>query len=322
MHRGVLGLLLVAMMAGCADAPTEAEEAADPFEDAPVEVTAETGAIRGVVFNDAIVPVDGATVILGSGDAARTTLSDDQGRFSFSKVEPGTHFLSISKPGHDEVQVAASVVAGIAEPPVVKVQIARLFAADPYMSQTSYQGHIQCSQAGIVYSSAPCITDWTSLVTGTVVPPGCQTSGCAPALRTIQSENRGFHEDVATGWQTLIWDMSWEPSAQGTSQNMGIVASQPELERCSCHNYMSYTSANPLRAQIDVGVDHPDSNSVDPELIPEEGHEQLYFFISIRRESVAPAVALEQDFQLFFSQFYYAPAPEGWSFINGDGNPF
>lgn len=279
MHLRLVGLLFIAMLAGCADEPTVAPETTDPFEDTPVEVTAETGAIRGVVVNDAIVPVAGALAVLGAGEGAMEATSDDQGRFFFSKIEPGTHFLSISKPGHESVQVSTEVVAGILEPAVVKVQLARLFAADPYMSQASYQGHIQCSQAGIVYSSAPCITDWTSLVTGTTVPPGCATSGCAPVLRTIQNENRGFHEDVGAGWQQLIWEMTWEPSAQGTSGNMGIVASQPELERCSCHNYMSYQSPSPLRAQIDVGVDHPDSNSVEPELIPAEGHPDPYFFI-------------------------------------------
>jgi hypothetical protein len=58
----------------------------------------------------------------------------------------------------------------------------------------------------------------------------------------------------------------------------------------------------------------------------------MSFFTSVRAPDgnvptgvgprLPPGVAIDQSFTVYYHQFYYAPAPEGWSFLAGDGNPF
>ena len=80
------------LLAGCSEAPAAAESD-DTFDDVDVQVSETTGAILGVVVNDAIVPVAGATVRVLNTDHEAT--SDEQGRFVFQGVAAGAHFLSL-----------------------------------------------------------------------------------------------------------------------------------------------------------------------------------------------------------------------------------
>ena len=74
----IAGLFLTGMLAGCSGTPSQ-EELDSTFDDVQVHVGDDTGAILGVVVNDAIVPVADATVAFVGQE--RATLTDDQGRF-------------------------------------------------------------------------------------------------------------------------------------------------------------------------------------------------------------------------------------------------
>lgn len=305
--------VLCVLAAGCSDAGTPVtDEGDEAFADIEVGVSATTGAILGVVVDGAVRPVAGATVAIVGQDREETT--DEKGRFAFGDVPAGPHFLKVTKPGHRDAQLGVDVVAGQERPALLRILLERLFSQDPYMQTIKHQGFMQCSQAGIVYGSAPCITDFTSLAL---------SPGAAPQLREVLTEERGWEVGLDAGWQTLLWEMTWVPSAQATSAQMGIVASFDRLNRTPSHNFMNVQSGNPLRAQIDLGIDHPTSAPGEPEMIPPEGLPNLYYFCSVRQDPwPVPAVAINQEFELFFSSFFYAPAPEGWSFLNGDEPPF
>ena len=111
---------------------------------------------------------------------------------------------------------------------------------------------------------------------------------------------------------------------------MGLVVSTYKPLRDPAHNFASVSSANPMRFQLDVGVDHPSSNSVEPELLPAEGMDQVSFFASARRDGdgvtcavlCPPGIAYEQRFEVVIHQFYYGLPKEGWSFVAGDKTPF
>lgn len=318
----VLSVLAAMVLAGCSSSggePTTNEP--DAFEDLPVEATATTGVIRGLVVDDRIVPVQGATVAITGANVERAAVSDAGGRFAFADLQPGTYFLRVSSLLHDEQQTSTEVVAGNSEPPIVKIQLTRKFSQEPFVEQLKHEGFIQCNQAGVYYGSAPCVTDFTGIVSGIVTPPGCTPAGCAPQLRTIQQENRGFHVAVGPGWQTLIWEMDWDETSD-TFSRLGITVSYNATQRPASHNYMSVGSEAPLRAQLDVGVDHEDSNDVEPDLLWPEGRPDLYYFVGVRTSGGVPAVAINQAFSLYAHFFYYGIPPEGWSFINGDPMPF
>jgi hypothetical protein len=319
-------LLLSALLAGCAEAtPPALSESA--FDDLDVQVTATTGAIRGVVVDERIVPIQGAKIAL-TGSVEQSATSDAQGRFTFSNLAPGVYFLAARASLHEPAQTSVDVIAGVAEPPITKLLLTRLFSQEPFVEQVKIDGFIQCNQAGIVYGSAPCITDFTGLggvgatLNGTV--PGCTPGGCAPQLRRVLTEQRGFRYAVGPGWQQIVQEMTWQESSD-TFSKMGITFSYNETQRIASHWYARSDSTSPLRMQIDVGVVHPDAQIPDgyPDRIPEEGHPDLYYFVGVRQDMFpVPAVAINQNFQVFSTAFYYGLPIEGWSIVNGDPLPF
>lgn len=317
-------LLSTAVLAGCAGGGDAEEAIPDPgFEDIDLQVTATTGAIRGIVVDERIVPIEGATVTATGTGFERSSETDAEGRFVFTGLQPGTYFLATTSLLHTGAQTSAEVVAGVAEPPLIRILLQRLFEQEPFIEAIKHDGFIQCNQAGVYYASAPCVTDFTSIVGPTLNGTGpCTASGCVPQLRQIQQEQRGFHAALGPGWQTLIWELTWTESSD-TFERMGLTVSYNVTQRCACHNYASVAGTNPVRVQIDVGVDHENSAGNEPELIPPEGRPDLYYFVGVRTGPTLPvALALNQQFQLFAHFFYYGIPPEGWSFIAGDEVPF
>lgn len=318
----VWALTLAVVLAGCAEEPAS-EEQADDFDDVDVRVSDTTGAILGVIVNDAIVPVADVTVALLNTE--RSTTTDETGRFVFDDVPAGSHFLQASKALHEPVQFSVDVVAGDDEPPITKVQINRLFQAEPYLSIIQNSGFFTCTQAGVpgyLYSSSPCHS----------VAPGadlCELGGAC------LDQQRDFHADVDAGWQTMVFEMTWEPSASGTSERMGIVVSTFKPERSGGHWFAEFESSAPLYGRLDCGTgetcqSHATASGEAPTAVPAAGMTDMSYFMSVRPSSdaacvlwcVPPGVAVDQQFDVWVSQFYYAPAPEAWSVINGDERPF
>ena len=324
-------LLLVTFVAGCsgdADPETAGDTQDDAaFEELGAKATAITGIIRGVVVDDRIAPIEGADITLTGADTNRSAVSDGEGRFAFADLQPGTYFLLASTLLHLESRTAVEVVAGVDEPPIAKLQLERRFSQEPFVEPYKYDGFIFCNQAGIVYGTAPCVTDFSGLASSDIPEAArpcvegvrcCTAAGCFPELRRVQSETRGFTQALGAGWQTLVWEMQWTETSDTFTQ-LGVTVSYNETERCACHNFASLGSESPFRLQIDLGVDHENSASAEPELIPPEGLPAMYFFVGVRD---GPAVAYSQQFDLFVHFFYYGVPPEGWSFTAGDSVPF
>jgi hypothetical protein len=147
----VLGVLL---LAGCADGnATEAEVLPEAFNE--VVVTSTTGAIRGIIISEAIVPIPDATVTLIATNTTQVTNQD--GAFVFSGLEPGSHFLSISKPGYFTMQTSTEVVPGVEDPPIVKVQLTIDIANQPFTELLQWAAFLQCGfSVPMVGSVNPC----------------------------------------------------------------------------------------------------------------------------------------------------------------------
>jgi hypothetical protein len=91
----------------------------------------------------AILPVPDASLMLNPGN--RSTTSDEQGRFGFEGLDPGTYFVSASKAGFTPVQSSAEVVAGDEEPPATMIRLLRLPGSDPFVVALQWEGFMQCS---------------------------------------------------------------------------------------------------------------------------------------------------------------------------------
>ncbi|HUR26109.1 MAG TPA: carboxypeptidase-like regulatory domain-containing protein [Candidatus Thermoplasmatota archaeon] len=311
-----LALLALAALAGCAGGGNadKVPSSADDFDDKGVTASATTGVLLGIVVDEAIRPIPVATVVVsGAGEATGTT--DELGRFAFGSLQPGTYFLKASAPQFTSSQSSAEVVAGDADPPVVRVQLTRLFTQAPYAETIKFDGYIACAYA--VGVSSTCANDYTRLLAGTV--PGCE-GGCLKQYNVSQQAGniREFRTDLGPGWTAIVMEEYWEPSVgpPASKGTMGFILSY--FNRTSTgHWWLQGSGPSPLRVQLDVGEHGPGEQGVD-DLIPPEGMRDLFVIFGAGDEDVA----VNQKFQFFQVNFYYVIPPEGWSFVNGDPMPF
>ncbi|MEA3137222.1 MAG: outer rane receptor for ferrienterochelin and colicin, partial [Thermoplasmata archaeon] len=144
----VAAVLSAALFAGCSssgDPPKDELTPAD-FEELELQATETKGLIRGVVVDDAIRPIAGATIDLRGGSSKATSKTSEEGLFGFDQLEPGTYFLQVSRLGFRTTQVSAEVVAGVKDPPILRVLMsADLAFVSPYFEQYTFDGFMECS---------------------------------------------------------------------------------------------------------------------------------------------------------------------------------
>lgn len=151
-------LLAGTLLAGCSGGASEGGEPAEPaFEELGLQATATTGVMRGVVVDEAIRPIAGAKVSL-TGGTERETTTGAEGIFGFSGLQPGPYFVQVAKPGFVTAQASAEVVAGVAEPPIVKVLLTADPTTAPYVTTYLFEGFIECSFSLIAAGFAACAT--------------------------------------------------------------------------------------------------------------------------------------------------------------------
>jgi hypothetical protein len=285
-------------------------------EELGLVATETTGVILGVVVDDAIRPIKGADVTLeGASGGAKKETTDEQGRFAFDALEPGTYFLKVSSLQFSPAQTSVEVVAGDEDPPVTRVLLTRLFTQSPYAETIKFDGYIACGYSFPVGST--CVNDYTRVVGSRV--PGCE-GGCLRDYNVSKTGGniREYVTGVTAGWQTLVFEATWEPSVEGTAKGLTISVSfftRPDAG----HFYGGGSFPNPLRFQIDVGKE-AEGQQEEPKLILPEGQNDIFVFFN---DGSGPGgVTVNQAFTAFQTNFYYVIPPEGWSFINEDPMPF
>lgn len=280
---GLMALLVV--LAGCSDTapPTDSD-------DPGLDVDDDSGGIRGVVVDDAVTPLAGATISLSTGEEA---LSADDGTFQFTDLDPGTHFLQATKIGYEPMQTSVDVEAGVERPDVTKVQLLRIPGADPYLQPHTFDGFYECAYAIVV-----------------------QTDSCDWVVRTVHDEGvtmvpRGIQNNDNTGYVFL--ENSTESIVQegffDTSQVPEFrisVAAAPIDNACDC-------STVHLERVSDTGYTY---GRLDKEegAWPTPGQDfAVRGFIPFQDGLADVAYGVNIEFQIFTTLFHNYQAPEGWN---------
>lgn len=147
-------LMVMTALAGCSDGSDTTDD--EEFHDLGLKASEKTGVVRGVVVDESITPVAGASVVV-QGLGLETT-SNAEGAFGFGDLEPGGHFLTVSKPGYKDAQAPVEVAAGVDRPDVVKVLLEADPSTRPFVEQFKFDGYIECSFSLVAAGLAACST--------------------------------------------------------------------------------------------------------------------------------------------------------------------
>lgn len=283
-------ILLSATLAGCADEPTS-EAPDDGFSDElddDLRATEDTGVIRGIVVDFAIVPVAGATVTLAG--VAESTQSNEDGAFGFDGLAPGTYFLEVSKLGYNATQTSVEVQAAVDTPPIVKVRLESAPLDLPYVSATQYSGFLACG-AAVFATSVGC----------TVLAP------LGDATQSVSIWRHQF-ESPRIQWTQgeLVWDQTQPAGGMFIWEITG---------RDNDHIGYRETTTSPALAYINETI-----FADNPRDIVQEGVDYRFF------GGPHPAchgiygfgcgVTLDQAANAYIHDFYNFIPPEGWRFTS------
>jgi hypothetical protein len=313
MRAALVSFALVAVvLSGCASKAPEAAPPAADFKPLDLQATSTTGVIRGVVVDSAIRPVVGAAVTLRDSTPKTATTQGD-GAFGFDGLQPGTYFLSIHKGGFLDVQQSADVVAGVADPAVVKVQLVpdASFVA-PYAETYILDGFIECGVTTAVVAYAACSQ-----------PNGCQPGfGVCAVNETVTNDNFNQFIPLFAVPQHIQHEVVWD-ATQSTGNMFSLAMRTAKADEFNGGGYHADIGGDIIGGSPLVGI--VNATMIDDEDIGEDGLGLAPAVFAGGMEGTqvcqlpvgctfATGATVEQKFSLFTNIFYGYQPPEGWLF--------
>lgn len=195
-------LVVVALLAGCAQAPEPASDGAGATV---------PGTLAGVVIDEAIRPIAGAAVAVPALPDLAPVLTGDDGGFVLSELAPGVVILQVTKDGYLSQTVQAEAPAADEEAALLQVQLAASLESAPYATVETFDGFIDCG-AG---SSA--VFGFTFACQNTVqaaFPVVCNGSPPVPPTGICLPTADPYVHPQATGNMSMVQtELVWTPSA-------------------------------------------------------------------------------------------------------------
>ncbi len=241
-------LLVAVILSGCTAAqstmPPLGSQA--PVATGPAEYSDTTGAIEGVITDEEIQPIMGATVgLIQLPDAVRMT--DASGRFVLSNLPPGTYQLSATALGYSAVARSVAVVAGqITETNLI---LSRLPTLTPYYETFPFTGFISC---GVAFIRSTLPFDCNG-VTGTGNTENWQElyGSCSDADNCVDGKPWW-----PTTWNATLVEATWDSSANPdwlafdyNDRNIGYYGV-----------YLRYRGLNPVRFLVERCASYMDTD--------------------------------------------------------------
>ncbi|MGB0651561.1 MAG: carboxypeptidase-like regulatory domain-containing protein [Thermoplasmatota archaeon] len=285
-----LGLLLTAalLLAGCSDDPPPSEDLDDPFNDQDVDLRSGKGLLRGVVVDQGIRPLEEAEVFIRPAQLTATT--DVNGAFQFVDLDPGTYFITASKPGYDEVQQTVDVVANVEDPRIVRVLLEAVPGTEPSVETFSFNGFIECS-AGTPATFHECGATGADQATAYFPLEG--------SVRWIQTE--------------ILWQ-----STQPTGDTMYVVQGI-----CACSDQTSFPDFperfNETAEATSVHLTQVGEAFIGAQLAA--GADTLVVSLSSGGPANGTGLALNQEFNVYATVFSNMDPQPGWSFVEDGDHP-
>jgi hypothetical protein len=288
--------LLLTALAGCSDGGKDPVEDAD-FKDLDLKASSTKGLIRGVVVDDAVRPLAAAKVSVQSAAGPLEAITSEEGLFGFDELEPGTYFIFASKAGFKGTQTSTDVVAGVEEPPIVRVLLSpdASFVA-PYVETFVFDGFIECS-------AGAAIDDGNYGV----------ENACSESVGTVQpfTNSATFAEHQLAG--TPMWVQSetvWS-STQAVSSSLSVNFAYPDDSELDGWKDLPVEGKSPLLNTMDeeTAAEYIKNGTLNLRVFPWTD------------SYPGPIVSYQQRFTIFTHVFYGYQPPEGWRFTDESSVP-
>lgn len=309
----VLLLLAVMTLSGCtgggADKPTPT---GDP----------DTGSLHGVVVDAAVAPVAGALVTISGG---MNTTTNEKGEFRFDGLQPGAYVISATRLGYKGAQSSAEVVAGVTDPPLVKVLLERIASAQPYLDFFKLEGFYSCTFALFF------ITDSCEFGYRTAWDAANQTGAQPPTPRSVQNFRNTQFIDVPEDTFTIVQEGYWTDT-ESVPKLWIMIDETPIDNECDCStSYGNRIGEYPLLNRLEkfdtagnlnknftadeTANDSPKGEFPSGKTVASRG------FIPFQESPTDVAYGVDFQFTIITSLFHnYSPDP-AWTFETKDNYP-
>lgn len=302
-----LACLLV--VAGCLGGSESAEApAADASLSADARFDESTGAIAGVVTDDALVPIAGAVVRLDGGGTNVTT--DADGRFAFSFLPPGTVVLVASQPGYQDATEIVTVTSGAVAQ--ASLQLVALPSAEAFHATQQSDGRMLC--AADTKPQRFVLNICGSLM---FVPVN---SGEKSLGKYVLAEAN------ASKLMTLVFETRWVPT-QALGRGLDVyweayqeITNPTTFPEGEPRRFARVNGTSPLRATANETVIDKILNFSPPPLHCHAGDRCTVMSRTFPRATtlgasspVDAAVYIDQRFTHYLTEFHGLPAPTGFS---------
>jgi len=315
-------LLAAPALAGCTDAGAD-----EPLRKERAEVTEVLGGIEGIVTDDAFQPVVDATVLMSERDLETRTASD--GSYAFSRLIPGTYTVVVQAEGF----VSASETAVVARNEVTELDfvVTHLFTEEAFRTAHELVGFLECGYG------------WREDVTGMnvfglafraialcAVPNSVLTDLGLGGNATNDRFLHFFRLDAPLS--TVVYEMDW-----ASNNPTGDSALRARMEIRGFANQLNATiisKAGPPPLHVIVGPEQWQELQGNFTYRCNEGDDgwcgynffedgwdmQMRVFASPGCNDLAVQFCpqFQQEFTHYVSGFYNAPAPEGYSVVQGN----
>ena len=277
------------VLAGCSGSAGNDAAPSDSF-DVPVEATSTTGVIRGVVVDQSIRPVAGATITIPVGADMLTEQTNEDGAFGFDGLTPGTYFVTATKASYNTIQQSVDVVAGISDPTPLRFGLVQDVSKIPYFVPEEWDGYIECSGR---------------VATGPTGILSLGVNACNEPVPLGQDVNRPV--TLQPNETFIQGEMYWE-STQNLGSGLSFVVGP---QSCADVKYARADGNSPLvirlnRTQLE---DHEALDGVCYRAFSYVAEESLGFV----------GLVIEQRFQVVFHHFFNFVPPLDWQFtVDGD----
>jgi hypothetical protein len=315
--QGIVFLLASVTLAGCVGSP--GEPAAGGPDEGPVvaDFDETTGAIKGRVQNDELMPIAAAVVGLTAPIEKQTT-TNAKGDFAISRLEPGTYTIVVIALGYDSAGKKVDVRAGeVAEVPFT-------LTAKAIDGPFHWTDEKAASLTGVMWKLTPtCIYEPLTTINPLLKTCGGLRTACSPSANCEVHYDAWLNKNGA--FATLIAETSWQPQTGVTGRGFNFDVNAPNITRGTSG---SINQADPKTWSKDSATSPIKFRIENPETLDARGIAASdrccdWFYrlfpaacdLGFCSDGLGPdyGVSNANTAMVRMTFFIRAPAPEGWT---------